>query len=211
MPRVTAVIGPIGALQLHAELRAQGVRSIDPDVHFAGSEHAVRERPRVRGRRHLRARFRFAGRLRAFRRVRDQRRSRSRVQPDRGQKRALERHDAYRLDGLRPRPRDLLRHGLEPDPGPADLSTTRIFKFRTCPTAVFREDAALYAYLPWKWAGQAPKGTVGIGWTYVGRRALPYDQLSDVISTVDASATLAWKGWSATLAVRRICSTRSIV
>jgi outer membrane receptor protein involved in Fe transport len=62
--------------------------------------------------------------------------------------------------------------------------------------------------MPWRWGGRAPRGTLGIGYTYTGPRALPYNQLSDVVSVVDATANLAWKGWSAALAVTNLFDTK---
>ncbi len=76
------------------------------------------------------------------------------------------------------------------------------------PTSVFREDAAFFANMPWRWGGRSPRGTLGIGYTYTGPRALPYNQLSDVVSVVDATANLAWKGWSAALAVTNLFDTK---
>lgn len=61
------------------------------------------------------------------------------------------------------------------------------------PDLVFRSDTAIHGELPFKIAGERTKGAVGLGVTYVGRRALPYSERSQNIVTVDASATLSWK------------------
>ncbi len=61
------------------------------------------------------------------------------------------------------------------------------------PDVVVRSDTALFAALPWKLSGSPIRGALGSGVTYVGHRALPYGQRSDVIFTIDTSATLAWR------------------
>jgi iron complex outermembrane recepter protein len=61
------------------------------------------------------------------------------------------------------------------------------------PNWVVRSDTALHRELPFKFGGAATKGAVAGGVTYVGKRPLPYNQLSDPIFTVDASATLDWQ------------------
>jgi TonB family protein len=72
------------------------------------------------------------------------------------------------------------------------------------PTAVLRDDLALFHELPWKWGGQAARATLAVGYGYVGRRDLPDGQKSDVMSLLDASVGLAWKGWSTTLAAMNV-------
>jgi iron complex outermembrane recepter protein len=76
------------------------------------------------------------------------------------------------------------------------------------PTLVFREDAAAFADLPLKVGGKATKGSLGLGWSYVGRRALPYNQVSDVISVVDASAALRWRGFELSLSITNLFDVR---
>lgn len=71
------------------------------------------------------------------------------------------------------------------------------------PDFVARLDAGAFHDLPLvRPFGSPIKGRVGVGLTYVGRRALPFGQRSDVIFVLDASAELAWKavsvGFSAT-------------
>ncbi len=61
------------------------------------------------------------------------------------------------------------------------------------PNWVVRSDSALHHDLPWKVAGHAVKAAAGAGVTYVGSRPLPYNQLSDPVFTVDASATVDWQ------------------
>lgn len=61
------------------------------------------------------------------------------------------------------------------------------------PDVVVRSDSAIHHALPWKPGGDPLSGALAAGVTYVGRRALPYGQRSDVIFTVDASATVGWK------------------
>jgi hypothetical protein len=60
------------------------------------------------------------------------------------------------------------------------------------PDAVFRSDTAVWAALPWKLRGEPVTGLVSMGISYVGRRHLPYDALSDALFTVDANAQLTW-------------------
>lgn len=60
------------------------------------------------------------------------------------------------------------------------------------PDAVVRADAVVFGALPWKLRGDAFRGSVGAGFTFVGHRPLPYGQRSDLIATLDASATLGW-------------------
>jgi TonB family protein len=61
------------------------------------------------------------------------------------------------------------------------------------PDAVFRSDTAVFGDLPIKIAGTKLKGSIGLGITYVGPRALPFNQRSDDIFTLDATASVAWR------------------
>jgi TonB family protein len=61
------------------------------------------------------------------------------------------------------------------------------------PNWVVRSDSAVHHDLPFRLMGSVVRGAAGAGLTYVGRRPLPYNQLSDRIFTVDASASLDWK------------------
>jgi TonB family protein len=61
------------------------------------------------------------------------------------------------------------------------------------PDLVVRSDSALFAKLPARIAGTPLEGKLGAGIGWVGRRALPYDQRSDTIFTVDGSASVAWR------------------
>lgn len=76
------------------------------------------------------------------------------------------------------------------------------------PTLVFREDAAFFHELPARVAGRPLSGTLGLGWTYVGRRALPYNQESDVISVIDATAAVAAGAWQLQVAATNLLDTR---
>lgn len=60
------------------------------------------------------------------------------------------------------------------------------------PDAVVRADGTVFGALPWRVGDEPLRGAVGTGLTFVGRRPLPYGQRSDVIATLDASATLSW-------------------
>jgi TonB family protein len=61
------------------------------------------------------------------------------------------------------------------------------------PNWVVRSDSALHRELPFRIMGSPMRAAAGVGLTYVGRRPLPYNQLSDRIFTLDASASLDWK------------------
>lgn len=70
------------------------------------------------------------------------------------------------------------------------------------PDLVLRADGAVHGELPWgknKLAGHALRASLGVGFTYVGPRPLPYGSRSDTIATLDAGATLGW--WFIDLAV----------
>jgi hypothetical protein len=60
------------------------------------------------------------------------------------------------------------------------------------PDVVVLADGALFGALPWRVRDESLRGALGAGFTYVGHRPLPYGQRSDVIATLDASATLGW-------------------
>ncbi len=65
------------------------------------------------------------------------------------------------------------------------------------PDFVGRLDASAFHAIPrLEPLGSPIKGRLGLGVTYVGRRALPLGQRSDVIFVVDASAELSWKALS---------------
>ncbi len=76
------------------------------------------------------------------------------------------------------------------------------------PDLVVRYDGSAFAPLPFSLAGQAPKGTLSMGLTYVGRRALPYNQRSDVIFTLDTSTKVAWHMWEVGLDVTNLLDRR---
>ncbi len=61
------------------------------------------------------------------------------------------------------------------------------------PDLVTRADAAFFGELPFKLARSALNARAGIGATFVGRRALPLGQRSDVIFVTDASTELTWR------------------
>ncbi len=76
------------------------------------------------------------------------------------------------------------------------------------PSLVFRDDAAVFRDLPIIIEGRPLKGSLALGWTYVGRRALPYNEVSDIISVVDANAAIGWRGLELSLAVTNLFDTR---
>jgi iron complex outermembrane recepter protein len=60
------------------------------------------------------------------------------------------------------------------------------------PDLVLRADAALFHDLPWHLAHKPVRATLGYGVSYVGRRPLPYGDLSDIIFISDASLGFVW-------------------
>jgi iron complex outermembrane receptor protein len=72
------------------------------------------------------------------------------------------------------------------------------------PDLVLRGDLAFFHDLPWRIDHKPILGTVGYGASYVGRRPLPYSQLSDVIFISDASASLKWNLWDVRLAATNL-------
>lgn len=75
------------------------------------------------------------------------------------------------------------------------------------PDVVFRSDTAVWADLPWTWRGEAFRGALATGVTYVGRRALPFGARSDTIFTLDANATVAWSHYELGLIVTNLLDT----
>ncbi|HTA93570.1 MAG TPA: TonB family protein [Polyangiaceae bacterium] len=76
------------------------------------------------------------------------------------------------------------------------------------PSLVFRDDAAIFHELPLTLGAKPLKGSLALGWTYVGRRALPYNEVSDIISVIDANAALGWRGLELSLAVTNLFDVR---
>lgn len=77
------------------------------------------------------------------------------------------------------------------------------------PDLVLRADGAVFHELPWwKPLGSHLHARAGLGVTWVGRRALPYGQRSDVIFVVDASAELSWRAVSVGLSITNLLDNR---
>jgi outer membrane receptor protein involved in Fe transport len=76
------------------------------------------------------------------------------------------------------------------------------------PTWVMREDAALFGDLPWKLWSQPVTATSALGFSYIGRRALPYGEQSNVISVLDGSASLEWMGWNLSFSATNLLDRR---
>jgi iron complex outermembrane receptor protein len=70
------------------------------------------------------------------------------------------------------------------------------------PAVVLRSDSALFHELSHLLAGRSLRGSLGAGITYVGRRPLPYGQVSSSIFTIDASAGVTWGPFQ----VRIVCT-----
>lgn len=76
------------------------------------------------------------------------------------------------------------------------------------PGVVVRSDTALFSSLPLPALGQRVKGSLGIGTTYVGPRALPYGERSDAIFTIDSTASVAWSYFELGLTVTNLLGTQ---
>jgi hypothetical protein len=76
------------------------------------------------------------------------------------------------------------------------------------PDVVIRSDTVASADLPFDVLSHTPRGSVGLGAGYVGRRALPYGQESHTIFTLDGSAALRYRGFELGLEVTNILDTR---
>jgi iron complex outermembrane receptor protein len=72
------------------------------------------------------------------------------------------------------------------------------------PNLVLRADLAFFHALPWQLDHRPILGTVGYGVSYVGKRPLPYSQVSDVIFVSDASASIEWSLWRVRLAASNL-------
>ena len=60
------------------------------------------------------------------------------------------------------------------------------------PLVIARSDTALFGPLPLSFDGRALHGTLGVGAGYIGKRSLPFSQLSAPTVQVDASASVSW-------------------
>jgi TonB family protein len=76
------------------------------------------------------------------------------------------------------------------------------------PDFVSRLDAAVFHALPWRLLGSDVRGRGGLGVTYVGRRALPFGQRSDVIFVIDAQAEVAWRQFSLGVSATNLLDTQ---
>jgi hypothetical protein len=58
------------------------------------------------------------------------------------------------------------------------------------PDVVVRSDLALFGELPWKPWDETLRVSGGLGGSFIGRRALPYDERSQAIAVLDAAARI---------------------
>jgi iron complex outermembrane recepter protein len=72
------------------------------------------------------------------------------------------------------------------------------------PGIVLRGDAALFHDLPWQLAHAPVRATVGYGVSYIGRRPLPFGDVSDIVFLSDASIGLGWAVWNVRLAAQNL-------
>ena len=76
------------------------------------------------------------------------------------------------------------------------------------PGSVVRSDSALFGELPFRPGGSALRGSFNAGVTFVGRRPLPYGQVSQSIFTIDASLGLSWTHYELRLAATNLLDRR---
>jgi TonB family protein len=76
------------------------------------------------------------------------------------------------------------------------------------PDIVTRADLALFHELPWRIDHEPILGKIGYGVSYVGRRPLPYSELSDEIFVSDAQAYVEWSIFHASLAATNLFDSR---
>jgi hypothetical protein len=76
------------------------------------------------------------------------------------------------------------------------------------PDVVVRSDSAVWHDLPWRVRGDALRGALSAGITYVGQRPLPFGSLSDTIFAVDGNATIAWTNYEIGLSVTNLLDTK---
>jgi iron complex outermembrane recepter protein len=72
------------------------------------------------------------------------------------------------------------------------------------PDLVLRGDAAFFHDLPWLLDHKPIRATIGYGVSYVGRRPLPYSEVSDEIFVSDASLGLGWSIWNARVTAQNL-------
>jgi TonB family protein len=76
------------------------------------------------------------------------------------------------------------------------------------PNLVVRSDTALFHELPWLLAHEPLQGVIGYGLSYVGPRALPYNEKSETIFLSDASVALRWTIWEVSLVTTNLFGVR---
>jgi outer membrane receptor protein involved in Fe transport len=76
------------------------------------------------------------------------------------------------------------------------------------PNWVLRSDSAIHRELPFELAGTPLRAAAGVGLTYVGRRPLPYNQLSDPLFNLDASASFEWRRFELGIEVTNLLDRR---
>jgi len=72
------------------------------------------------------------------------------------------------------------------------------------PDLVLRARAVVFGELPWLIAHKPVFANAGYGVSYVGRRPLPYGQVSDIIFLSDASVNLDWTIFTASLSAQNL-------
>jgi TonB family protein len=76
------------------------------------------------------------------------------------------------------------------------------------PGVVFRSDSALFRTLPWTVLGKPIRTALGAGITYVGRRPLPYGEVSGTVFTIDASASVEWANYQLRFSATNLLDTQ---
>lgn len=76
------------------------------------------------------------------------------------------------------------------------------------PDVVVRSDTVFGAALPFEVDAEAPRASLALGASFIGRRALPHGQRSDTIFTLDGAAAVHFRGYELELEVTNLLDAR---
>jgi hypothetical protein len=76
------------------------------------------------------------------------------------------------------------------------------------PEVVLRGDLGLFFLLPFEVLEGKLRLAGGVGYTFVGQRALPFDQRSDIISVLDANLEVSWRWFTLGVSCTNLLDTR---
>ncbi len=207
LPRASLIVGPWKNLTLSASY-GRGVRSIDPSLHHPGRQDAVREHRRLRG---------GSGVRRQRRETRRSSRARCSSRPWSTGISIFDETAGRNVLGVgttRSGWVGALRLTGRFFDESANLTLVRATfndnhqAVAYVPGTVLRSDSALFAPLPWRLGGAPVRVSLSGGITYVGRRPLPYGQVSDSIFTIDAAAVLSWSRYELRLVSTNLLDTQ---